>query len=573
MGRRRRAGGARATGGAAASPTRRDRPRPPAEASRIASVLGRLDDPAPHARVLSNGRYTVLVSGAGSGVSTCGRLASTRFAADRSEDADGFFVYLRDLEDGAVWSAGHQPVRADAERYAASSAPGRVCVTRADRGIESSLEVCVAASDDVEVRRLRVRNAGSGVRRIEVTSYAEVVLAEAAADAAHPAFAKLFVQTEYAAEGELLLARRRARSAGERHPWMVHALRGAGAIELETDRARFVGRGRSRATPRALASRGRLSGTTGNVLDPVFSLRRVATLAPGATAEMALVLGIAATRDDALACAARHRDPAAIAAVFAAAADAERRLRESLGVSTAAAEAYQELAGAMLYGHPALRADPAVIARSAGSAARLAAYGVRGGALLVVAAVEREDDLAHVGDLCGGARYWRAKTLAVDVVLACRGGAGLVERARRAWQAAGGAAGGGGADGAIVLDVAAIAAADLDALQAAAHLVVARPLAAIATSLAAERSSPAAGRTDASVRGHSSATPPAGARVAADDGEQRGPLVFPNGFGGFTPDGREYVMRVAPPDRDGAETAARRCRGPTSSPTSASAFS
>src|SRR5713101_1504265 len=184
--------------------------------------LSRLYDPTPHARLLSNGRYSVLLTGAGTGYSTCGQIALTRWDADRTQDDDGCFLYLRDLDGDSFWSAGHQPVCQPAERYVARYQLGQMRIERLDAGIETCLEVCVAPHDDVEIRRLTARNRSAQMRRLEVTSYAEIVLNERAAHAAHPTFSKRFVQTEYVAHPRALLATRRPRSAAEQPLWLMH---------------------------------------------------------------------------------------------------------------------------------------------------------------------------------------------------------------------------------------------------------------------------------------------------------------------------------------------------------------
>jgi len=322
----------------------------------------RLDDPLPHARLLSNGRYTVLLTAAGTGCSTWRGLALTAWAADPTTDADGVFVYLRDLDDGAFWSLGEQPCATPGRPTEARVAPGRVVITRRTRGIAAALEVAVPPGADVEVRRVRLRNRSRRVRRVEVTTYAEVVLAERSAHVAHPAFAKLFVETELAAAEGVLLARRRPRGAGEPRAWIAAALAGPGRLACETDRARFLGRGRLLAAPRALCSRAQLSGTVGTVLDPVLALRRTVLLAPGASVDLVLVLGAADTRADALALAARHAAAGAADGAFAAAATAERALRARLGLAAADAAALEECAGAVLYAAP-YAVDAAALAR------------------------------------------------------------------------------------------------------------------------------------------------------------------------------------------------------------------
>jgi cyclic beta-1,2-glucan synthetase len=279
-------------------------------------------DPAPHARVLSNGRYAVLITSAGTGYSTWNGYALTTWTADRTEDGEGFFIYLRNLERNQLWSIGYQPARKPADAYAASYEPGRVRIERLDDGIESRLEVCVAPGDDVEIRRVSLRNVSNQPQHLELTSYAELALNHPAAHAAHPAFSKLFVQTEYAAPG-ILLAHRRPRARDEEAPWIMHALLGTGPLQYDTDRARFIGRGRDLAHPIALTT-GTLAGVVGNVLDPVFSLRRSARLGVGDTAHFTLLLGVARNRAAVIELAARYSEAAVVQAAFDGAGEQEQ---------------------------------------------------------------------------------------------------------------------------------------------------------------------------------------------------------------------------------------------------------
>ena len=156
----------------------------------------------PHAHLLSNGRYRVLLTGAGAGASMLGEVALTRWSPDRTRDGDGFFLYIRDLDRGHFWSAGLQPVERRPVAYDTRTGPGRAEIRREDDGIVTRLDVCVAPEADAEIRLLTLSNRGPKTRRLQVTSYVEVALNHPAADAAHPAFSKLFIQTEYRAPGQ-----------------------------------------------------------------------------------------------------------------------------------------------------------------------------------------------------------------------------------------------------------------------------------------------------------------------------------------------------------------------------------
>jgi N,N'-diacetylchitobiose phosphorylase len=249
------------------------------------------------AALLTNGRFATLLSMAGGGCSLMSGCAVTRWTPDPTLDGDGFVLYIRDLDDGTFWRAAGPASRG----YAVSAGPGRVRFQREGDGLASVLEVVVAAAHDAELRRLELRNDGDRVRRIDVTTCAELALNTLAADAGHPAFSKLFVQTEYLPSGGALLAWRRPRSPDDPPFCAAHALVAEfGAVEYETDRARFVGRGRSLSAPAAMLCDVPLAGTAGNVLDPLFSLRRRVTLGPGETAVLTSVLCAGAARQDVL---------------------------------------------------------------------------------------------------------------------------------------------------------------------------------------------------------------------------------------------------------------------------------
>ncbi|MDQ2890426.1 MAG: glycosyl transferase [Gemmatimonadota bacterium] len=249
--------------------------------------------PATH--VLSNGRYTAVITAAGNGYSAYDGLALTRWVPDRTHDALGCFAYVRDEDSNDVWSASLSPVRREPDTYVARFDCGYALLERSDAGIRTRTEVCVAPESNVEIRRLTLTNDATHTRRLSVTVYAEAVLNDPAADAGHPAFSKLFVQTEITADGCGLIAKRRLRGASDAPLYVVTKLVGAGDFAgLESDRARFIGRGQSLAAPSALNAGQRLSCAVGNVLDPVLALRRVMTIGPGASAQLVWLLGAGA---------------------------------------------------------------------------------------------------------------------------------------------------------------------------------------------------------------------------------------------------------------------------------------
>ncbi|HET9042230.1 MAG TPA: glucoamylase family protein, partial [Burkholderiales bacterium] len=239
----------------------------------------------PQAHLLSNGRYAVMLTGAGSGYSRLGDIGITRWREDVTRDDWGAYVFLRDVQSGDVWSAGYQPSGVEPDRYDVTFTEDRAEFIRHDGSIITTLEVVVSPEDNAEVRRVSVANTGSRTRDIELTSYAELMLAPSAADASHPAFSKLFVQTEYLAKDGAILATRRRRSPAEPEIWAAHLAvvegEAVGDPEIETDRARFLGRGREVRAPIAVMDGRPLSDSVGTILDPVFALRRRVRVPPG----------------------------------------------------------------------------------------------------------------------------------------------------------------------------------------------------------------------------------------------------------------------------------------------------
>ncbi|MEX2170748.1 MAG: hypothetical protein WD851_15635 [Pirellulales bacterium] len=270
-------------------------------AARDAGKVGQVFGLPTQSTRLTNGRYSVQLTAAGGGVSEWEGLAVSRWMPDPTCDADGFFIYLRDLEDGSFWSAGYQPTRVLPDVYEFQFSSSGAEIVRTDREIECRLTVGVAPDQDCELRRCRLTNGGQRPRKIEITSYVEFVLATREADANHPTFSKLFVETEFCRDANAIFARRRPRSSVDLERWGFHRLLAdldsiGHDLQFETNRKAFIGRGRSLSHPRALDRGAKLAGDQGPVLDPIGSLRTTVWLAPGETREVVFVLGASASR-------------------------------------------------------------------------------------------------------------------------------------------------------------------------------------------------------------------------------------------------------------------------------------
>jgi cyclic beta-1,2-glucan synthetase len=497
----------------------------------------------PHAQFLSNGSYTAVVTNAGGGASFCRGRVVTRYREDATRDPGSQFIYLRDVRSGSVWSAAHHPVGREPEDYLVTFLAEKASFGRRDDDIATLLDVAVSTEDDVEVRRLAVTNHSDRPREIEITSYAEIVLAPAADDLAHPAFGKLFVETEYLPERTALLCSRRPRSADEAALWAVHVLslegRTQGPLEWETDRSRFLGRGRSPDDPQALDGRS-LSGTTGVVLDPVVSLRQRIRLAPGGFVRMSFATGMAFSRDTALALAQKYHEPSSAARTFALAfAHAQSALRH-LGITSEDALLYERLASRVLYADRSLRAGPEILARSELGQEGLWPHGISGDLPILLVRVVEEDDLPLVREVLQAQEYWRLKGLRADVVILNEHPAGyrdemheaistLIERGpSRVWRDRRG--------GVFLLRADFMAEADRDLLAAVARGVLVGSRGELAQQL--DRPPFEVQWPRALVASRPFEEPPA----AGVELEGPADLLFWNGLGGFSPDGREYVI-------------------------------
>ncbi len=378
-------------------------------------------DAVPQTHLLSNGRYSVMLSSAGSGYSRWRDLGVTRWREDVTRDDMGSYIYLRDVGSGAVWSAAYQPCGVEPDSYQVTFTEDRAEFIRMDGTLTTVLEIVVSPEDDVEVRRLSITNTGHQNREIEVTSYSELVLAAPAADAAHQTFLKLFVQTEYSAKLNTLLATRRKRSPEDADIWAAqHAVvegTVSGEPEVETDRALFLGRGREARSPLAVMDGRRLSNTVGTVLDPVFALRYRLAVPAGTTARIAFWTGVAASREGVLDLLDKHHEANSfVRATTLAWTQAQVQLRH-LGIDSAEAGLFQRLAGHLLYADASMRPPSRTIRDGSGPPAGLWAQRISGDFPILLLRIDAPEDIAIARQLLQAHEYWRMKGLAADLVI------------------------------------------------------------------------------------------------------------------------------------------------------------
>ena len=517
----------------------------------VPPVLRRFSSPhdaIPRTHVLSNGRYAVMMTAAGSGYSRWGGIAVTRWREDVTRDAWGSYLFLRDMQTGAVWSAGHQPSGAEADSYEVIYSEDHIEFARRDGPIATAMSVVVSAEHDAEIRRVSVTNLGSQVRDIELTSYAEIALSPQAADVAHPAFQNLFVQTEFVGDIGALLATRRPRARDERPIWAGHVAAveedTSAIIQYETDRARFLGRGRSIRAAVSILDGRPLSNTVGAVLDPIFSLRCRVRLAPGTTAHVTYSTVVAETRGDVLDLVDKFRETGAFERASTLAWTQAQVQLHHLGIESDEAHLFQRLANRILYSDRSLRPSPARLARNERGAPGLWAHGISGDLPIVVVRIGEAEDFHIVRQLLRAHEYWRLKLLDVDLVILNEHGPtysedfhgsleGLVRTSQSTLVHGGHPAHGG----VYILRGDQLPVDDRTLLTSVARAVLLSRRGTLADQVI---------RLERPEAPAPPAPPPAPKRVAASVGRPRPELEFFNGLGGFADDGNEYVTIIGP---------------------------
>ena len=514
-------------------------------------VFSTPDTPAPEVQLLSNGRYHVMITNAGGGYSRWKDLAVTRWREDGACDNWGTFCYIRDVTSREFWSTAYQPTCRSSKHFEAIFSEGRAEFRSRYQDYDTHTEIAVSPEDDIELRRVRITNRARTRRAIDVTSYAEVVLAPATADALHPAFSNLFVQTEIVHRQRAILCTRRPRSQGEQEPWMLHlmAVHGAEIVDVsyETDRMQFIGRGNTVADPQAMTGvggffTGALSGSEGSVLDPIVAVRCRLTLDPAESVTIDMVSGIGETRDAALNLAAKYQDLRLADRVFDLAWTHGQVLLRQFNASQADAQLYGRLAGSIIYANASLRADPGILIKNRRGQSGLWGYAISGDLPIVLVRIEDPANIDLVRQLVQAHAYWRLKGLAVDLVIWNEDRAGyrqLLHDRIMGLIAAGIEANVTDRPGGIFVRPAElIAEEDRILIQTVARAVITDRRGSLADQINGRRRVEVTVPLLTPTRTHRS-EPPAVAPSPRLD------LTFYNGLGGFTPDGREYVITTA----------------------------
>jgi cyclic beta-1,2-glucan synthetase len=395
-----------------------------APSSEVAGTMRVITDPnasAVDANLLSNGRYHVAVTSTGGGYSRWRDLAVTRWREDATRDNYGSFCYVRDVDSGIVWSTAWQPTTKPPKHYEAIFTQARAEFRRTDEEIETYTQISVSPEDDIELRRVTLTNRSERSRTIELTSYTEVVLATQAQDESHSAFSNLFVQTQWVDDHQAIYCTRRPRSAQEYPPWMTHMVIVRGDTvrdpSFETDRMRFIGRQRSLTSPVAMASTRPLSNTQGPVLDPIVSIRQTVELQPGESVRIDIITGAAETRSGVETMTEKFQDSSLADRVFDLAWTHNLILLQQLNASDADGQMYNRLAGSILYASAFRRAKASILSRNRRGQSGLWGYGISGDLPIVLVRIRDQANIGLIQQVVRAHAYWRLKGLIVDLVI------------------------------------------------------------------------------------------------------------------------------------------------------------
>jgi cyclic beta-1,2-glucan synthetase len=512
-----------------------------------------VDTPVPQVHVLSNGHYSVLVTGAGGGYSRWQDVDLTRWRADTTLDHWGTWIYVQDRDNDALWSAGCQPTGARPESYEPFFCIHKAEFGRRDHDISLRMEITVPPEDDVEIRRVTLINHGDSLRRLSLTSYGEVILAPQSADRRHQAFNKLFVESEYLPEVNGLLFRRRLRSAEEEPVYMVHMLVAGEGREVtgfyESDRARFLGRGGTPRSPAALvfpaegAERGG-GGAIGATLDPIMALGQDVELGPRTTTQIAYVTMVARSLHEVMELARRYQSWPRVGRAFdLAQAHGELDLYR-LGLGIEDVERVQRLLSVLLYPYAALRASPAAQASNSKGQPGLWPFAISGDYPILLARIGEQEQMDLLRELLQAHAYWRSRGIMIDLVVLNQRESGydqeLQGQIHRLITRMGSDAWLNQRGGIFVLRFEQMSGADRVLIETAARAILDGEAGSLSEQLARLREQPVRLPRfipTLSSSGDAEPTPPL---ARPDD------LLFDNASGGFSPDGREYIVYLAP---------------------------
>lgn len=496
------------------------------------------DSVLPKTHILNNGDYSVVLTDKGTGYSRNKEIAISRWREDSVLDPYGMFCFVRNMDTDKVWSSAYAPLNVLPEKYEVTFTSDSVQYKRIDGSIETTTEIVVASGDNVEIRRISLKNFGEKAVTLELSSYFEVVLATQAQDVAHPAFSNLFIKTEYLPGKSCIIASRRPRSNHERTWCAANSLvrddHVGESVQFETDRMTFIGRGRTISDPVGIC-RNPLSGTAGAVLDPVMSLRSRVTVPPGKTVSVSFVTTVCDERERLLCLVEKYSTTDAVEAAFHLAKVRSQLEARHLSIPNGAMALYEKMIPHIIFLSPVKRLHNDMAAKNMKGQSSLWAYGISGDLPIVLVAITNADDIALVQDVINAHEYWWLKGLHVDIVILANLESGYCRPFHdQISDIESGQSHGIGK--AHVLNVNEIPIEDVYLLYAAARIVLKDDGRTLKEQMSTKQEpTPFKARRFAGI---------AKKYAAVSTRDETSSLAFFNGLGGFSPDGAEYVIHL-----------------------------
>ncbi|MFP5108616.1 GH36-type glycosyl hydrolase domain-containing protein [Neobacillus sp. C211] len=514
------------------------------------------DTRVPEVSVLSNGSFTTVVTNTGSGFSQYKGLLVSRWREDPVMDPWGSYVYIRDISQDKLWSASYQPCRVNSSEQRVQFGLDRATYMREDGEVKTSMEICVSSEWNAELRRITLTNSGVEAKVLEVTTFVELALSNPIADIAHTAFSKLFIRTAFHAESGCLIAGRRPREANDQTLWSAHSLMvdgdTLGSVEFETDRASFIGRGYRLSNPQGI--RTRLRGKVGSVADPAFVMRRRICIEPGKQIRLVAVTSVSETKEDAIEIVRKFAPNQAVERAFQLSWNRGQIEIRNLHLTNKEATNFQRLAGHILYTPPLKKGRGKSISINTKGQSGLWSFGVSGDRPIVLVRIEDRSQMPFVVKILTGHEYIRRLGLLFDLVLLNESEEGYQQFLQEALQQSaehGVDRFGAGLSGVYVIASNQLAAEDKALLMAVARVEFRAGGASLETQMRlpkveSENGLPKA-ETENRLPEQLKPVPSAKNKYVFSGQtiqEETKDWLFFNGWGGFSPDGKEYRIMI-----------------------------
>jgi cellobiose phosphorylase len=387
----------------------------------IPRIFEKIDQDSPQLLLLCNGEYSSMITVSGSGYSKKNDTMLYRWKGSSTSDDSGMFFYIKNLNSNDYWSSTFEPCKDLGDKYLVEFNLDKAKFSRKDGNIETVTEVVVSSEENFEVRKLVLKNLGDKGRSIEITSYMEITLAGFSADAAHPTFSNLFIQTEYDKDEDILIGSRRPRVKDGKVPYIFNkvVVNGEleGSISYETSRVNFIGRNRELKNPQAMDNDKALNNTVGTVLDPIMSIRARIRLEPNSKTEIYYITGICDCKEEVVGICKEYNNSSKLDKVFEGYSTGTQLELKNLGIRSPMANVFQSAASSIFFLSNTRKSREEYIKNISKHQKDLWSYGISGDLPIAMLAIENEADMNLVFNMEKFHHYLKLKGVKLDLVI------------------------------------------------------------------------------------------------------------------------------------------------------------